>query len=980
MNHLNGINRQITISRSWTLILFCIFFPGVLMAQQIQQRRGQGTVMQGEVTISGIILDANDKTPLAGAHVSLTSRRDTTLMFHSMTNSDGAFSIKAPRGRYNLRASFIGYQNFELQGENSVTALSETNDLGALLIKEGAYLDEVEVTGYRSAARLRGDTLDYDAQAFKVNPDANAEDLIRRMPGIVVDGGKVTAQGEDVRRVLVDGREFFGDDPSIALRNLPAEVIQRIEVYDRMSDQSELTGFDDGQRSKTINIVTRLDTRSGQFGRIYSGYGGDERYQVGLATNIFMDNSRISIIGMSNNINEQNFSREDIISLSAGAIRGGRSGGAGGGMGRAAQRGGGAPGAATGHVSDYRMPAQYGDNTTHALGVNYSDSWLSDKLKLTGSYFFNISDNLTDQITDRQYYLDQTTSQFYHEDSESSSRNNNHRMNMRVTYDINDQNSLVFVPRATIQSNSAGSYMNARNLLENNNLLSMSETGYNTDLSGYNYGASTIYRYQFGTTGRTLSTNLSANFNNNQNLYYLDALNDYFSGEGDPTTGEAALSDYLNQRSDSETINSTLSSNITYTEPLGQNGLLQASYNISRSVNETERLTNSWNPVSELYTDFETELSNSLNSNYLTQRGSLGYSLRGEKYNLTLDMGYQHALLTASQIFPYSFELNRSFQNFLPGAMLTYNIERGKSLRFTYRTSTNPPQVTQLQDVVDNSNPVLLSSGNPDLDHSYSHFFMSRYNSVNTEKSTNFIAFLFGNISKDYIGNSTTIARRDTILANGYLLKKGSQYSRPVNMDGFANIRANMTYGFPLRFMKSNLSLIGGLAYVSVPGLINNQSNKSETYTATSGMVLSSNIGPNVDFSISYNANYSIAENTLQPHLNNNYFYQSAGTRFSLIFLKNWVLRNDMNHLMYRGLGDDYNQDYILWNMNFGRKLFNNNLGEITISVFDLLDQNANIVRNFSDSYTEDLRTNQLSRFFMLTFTYNLRNFNTRQI
>lgn len=964
--------------RALLISLLTLFTPLLITAQQGQRQQGrQQTGDQQEVNVSGRVVDAGDRTPLAGAHVIFTHFRDTTRQHRTMTGYEGDFSTNLPRGRYSLTISFVGYQTYVLSGDQSVRSTSETNDLGTLLLTEGAYLDEVEVTGHRSAARLRGDTLDYDAQAFKVNPDASAEDLIRRMPGIVVEDGRVQAQGEDVRRVLVDGREFFGDDPSIALRNLPAEVVERIEVYDRMSDQAELTGFDDGERSKTINIVTRLDTRSGQFGRLYSGYGGDNRYQLGIATNIFLEDSRISIIGMSNNINEQNFSREDIISMAGGAIRGGRGGGVGGGMGRLAQ--GGSSGATMGHVTDFRVASQSGDNTTHSMGVNYSDSWLNNNLNLTGSYFFNISDNITDQFTDRKYYLDQNDNQLYLEDSESNNRNSNHRANMRATWDVDDQNSVIFVPRLTLQSNTADSYMNARNLLEGNNLISRSETGYDQDLSGYNYGGSMIYRYQFDLTGRTISTNLGANFNNNETLYYLDAISDYYTGEGDTGAGEDALSDYLNQKSDSETINRTISSNITYTEPLGESGLLQASYNISNAASETDRITNSWDSGTESYRDFEAELSNRLSSDYLTQRGSMGYLLRGGRYNLTLELGYQHARLTADQEFPYSYEISRSFQNFLPRAILTYNIERGKSLRFTYRTSTNPPSVNQLQNVVDNSNPVLLSSGNPDLDHSYSHFFMSRYNAVNTEKSTNLIAFLFGNISNDYIGNSTIIARSDTTLANGYLLKKGSQFSQPANLDGFANIRSNVTYGFPLRFIKSNLNLNGGLAWVRTPGLINDRTNTANTYTTSGGFVLSSNISPNVDFSLSYNANYNMVENSLQPNLDNNYFSQTTGSRFSFIFLNNWVVRSDISHWMYRGLGDDFNQDFVLWNMNFGRKLFNNNLGEITFSVFDLLNQNDNIIRNVSDTYLEDLRTNQLTRYFMLTFTYNLRNFNMRQ-
>lgn len=956
------------------LLLLWVGISSISLAQQGGGRQQGGqSGLRSEVTVTGQILDADELFPLTGAHLSFTLKRDTSMVFFTSADIEGRFSLILPGGRYKVQASYVGYHTLVLDDDEAVRLSSDHNDLGALKLTRGALLDEVEVSALRPSAILRGDTLDYDARAFQVNPDASAEDLIRRMPGITVDDGTVTAQGETVRRVLVDGREFFGEDPSIALRNLPAEVIERVEVYDRMSDQAELTGFDDGQRSKTINIVTRLDMRSGQFGRLYTGYGGDDRYQVGGSTNIFMDNTRISIIGMSNNVNEQNFSREDIISLAGGAIRGGTGGGAGRGMGRAAQGG-----SSAGHVSDFRIASQHGDNTTHALGLNYSDAWLNDRLKLSSSYFFNLSDNFTDQLTDREYFLDETNSQYYLENSESTAKNNNHRFNLRLTYDINDKNSLIFAPRITTQSNNADSYVRTQNFLAGNNLLSLSNTAFDSDLSGYSYGGSFTYRYKFDKTGRTLSTNLNANFNNNQSLYYLDALSDYFAGVGDPVYGEQALSDYLNQQSDSETINNTLSTNLTYTEPLGASGLLQFGYHISHSGNETERLTHSWNPEEASYIDFEAALSNRLKSNYLTQRGSVGYRLQIDQVHITLELGYQHALLTSEHEFPRVYSIDRSFNNLLPSAMLTYNIESGKSLRFSYRTSTNPPSVNQLQDVINNSNPILLTSGNPDLDHGYSHFFMSRYNATNTEKSTNFMAFLFGNISTEYIGNSTIIARQDTLLENGLLLNKGSQFSQPVNLTGFANIRAQANYGFPLRFIKSNLNLIGGQAWVRTPSLVNGQTNIANTFTSTGGVNLSSNISPNVDFSLSYNANYNIVEHSLQQHLDNNYFSQISGAQFSFIFFNNWVFRSDISHLMYRGLGEDFNQDYMLWNMNMGRKLFNNNLGEITLSVFDLLNQNNNIIRNVSDAYIEDLMTNQLTRFFMLSFTYNLRNFRVR--
>ncbi len=956
------------------LFLFLLFANGLFAQQggqrgggQPGQQRGQRagqTEQQPVVQISGFVKDHSDNTPLVGAHVSLVHFRDSTRVFHSTTDRDGGFSFQVSRGRYFIGASFVGYQTLVVT--EPVAAVQPENRIDDLMLIPGATLDEVQIRGERPNMLIRGDTLDYDARAYRVNPDASAEDLIRRMAGISVQDGTVSAQGEEVQRVFVDGREFFGNDPSIALRNLPAEVIERIEIFDRMSDQAELTGFDDGERSKTINIVTRLDTRSGQFGRVYSGYGGDDRYQGGIVTNIFHNDSRISILGMSNNINETNFTRDDITSFFGGG-RGGQGGRGGGGP------GGGMP------MGDFRGGSRNGFNTTHAVGLNYSNSWDDDRVELSSSYFMNISDNLTNQITDRQYFLDDINSQQYREDSEETSRSNNHRFNMRLTFELDSNNTLRFTPRATIQGNNSDSYLNSYNALGDDMRLSQSQTGYDADLSGYNYSGSLLYRHRFQKDRRSISLNLGSNFNNNKSLYFLDALNEYFTdGDTDPSN-EDVISDYLNQRSDSKTFNNTLSSGLTYTEPVGEQGMLQLSYNVSRAASETDRLTHSWDDELETYNLFEADLSNHLQSNYLTQRGSLGYSIREGRLNLTLELGYQHAALDADQQYPYAHTLNRNFQNVLPGMRLNYSIGRGKSLRFNYRTSTSPPSVNQLQDVVDNSNPMLLSSGNPNLEHSYSHFLMGRYNTTNTEKLTNFFVFLMGNFSNGYIGNATTIALRDTVLGNGLELKKGSQYSQPVNMDGFANIRSHLTFGFPLRPIKSNINLSSMVSYLRIPSLINQQTNLANNYTMGGGVSLSSNISRNVDFALSYNGNYNLVENSIRPQLDNTYYSQTAGAKFSFIFFDSWVLRSDLNHLMYRGLGEAFNEDYFLWNMNIGKKFLKNNLGELTLSVFDLLQQNDNIIRNVSGNYVEDLRTNTLTRFFMLSFTYNLRNFNVRE-
>lgn len=912
------------------------------------------------VSVTGLVLDQMDQTPLPGAHISLIHQRDTSRVFRGVTDNRGRFELDVPRGAYLLKASFLGYKTTEV----SIRASQETHDVGRILLPlTEAMLREVVISGQTPTSQQKGDTLQFNALAFKTNPDASAEELIRKMPGITVDAEGVKAQGEEVRRVLIDGREFFGDDPAIALRNLPAEMIEQIQVYDRMSDQAQLTGFDDGQTIKTINIVTRLDRRNGQFGKVYSGYGDDKRYQAGINTNIFWGQRRISILGMSNNINQQNFSSEDLSGF-MGSSRGGSSARMGGGGGRGGSR----PPQAGGNINrgDFIVGQQAGSNTTHALGLNYTDIW-KNKININSSYFFNYSSNNTQSLSDRQYIANESISQLLADSSISDRTNQNHRFNARMEYKINDNHTLIFTPRFSIQDTRSGSFSNIRNFETDLSPINSSLTDYNRDWDGYSFSSGLNYRVRLNERGRSLSSSFNANINNNDYLYFLDATSYFYQGN-------LMQSDTLDQFSDSQTRSRSLSSNLSFTEPLGSRSMLQLSYSLSHSNNNSNRMTNSWDIVSQAYTLFENDLSSELTNGYLTQRAGASYRLRNEKINLQLELQVQQAELTADQVTPYVTNLDKTFINYLPMGSLTYNFSRTQNLRLQYRTFTNAPSVNQLQDVVDNTNPLFLSSGNPGLKESYSHFLNLRYSNANPAKSRTFMAFVFGNRSQDFIGTSTYLASQDSLLANGYILPRGAQFTQPLNMDGFVNLRSMLTYGFMFNPIKTNINFSASAGYNRTPSRINDQTNFTNTRIFSGGITLSSNISQNIDFTLSYNATQNNVNNSARPQLDNTYYYHISGVRFNWIFLKGWVLRNDVNNLFYNGLSSGFDDNYWLWNLNLGKKIMTNQQGEITLGVYDLLNQNKSVVRNISSYYIEDVRTNVLNRFFMLTFTYNIRN------
>ncbi len=931
-------------------ILLVIF--SILLSVSVFAQRQQPSGQQAEVTVRGTVIDGSDGSPLPGAHVTLIHNRDTTRIFRGITNERGVFNLNVARGGYNMRVTYLGFEPVT----QTIRAIETSNDIGRIAMgMTEALLGEVVVTGQAATTVQRGDTTAYNAAAFKTNPDASAEDLIRKMPGITVEGGQVTAHGEQVQRVLVDGREFFGDDPNIALRNLPAEMIAQIEVFDRMSDQAQLTGFDDGEAVKTINIVTRQDRRNGQFGRVYTGYGDQTRYQAGLVTNVFLGDRRISILGMSNNINQQNFSSEDLSSFSGSTGRGGRGGRGGGSFDR----------------GDYLVGQVSGINNTNSLGVNYSDKW-NEKAEVSGSYFFNYMKNDNESLSDRQYFLGDVASQLYLEENKADRRNMNHRINGRIEYEIDENNTLIFAPRFSYQDARSNSFNNASSFLPDMQFLNMSLTDYGREWNGFSLSSNLTYRLRLNENGRSISTRLNVNANNNKNLYLLDALSEYYEGP-------VIVEDLIDQQSDSKTRSTGISGSLNYNEPISEKSMLQFTYDVSYSDNESNKLTNSWDIQSQGYTIFENDLSSELTNGYLTNRGEVSYRYRDEKLNIQAGVSYQNASLSALQTTPYHTDLSRNFHSFLPSLRLTYNLSRTQNIRLQYRTRTNAPSVNQLQDVVDNTNPLLLSTGNPNLKQTYSHFGNIRFNFANPAKSRTFLLFFFGSLTDDFVATSTLIAQADTVLPNGLELPRGGQFSQPVNLSGYGSIRSMITYGFMFNPIKTNINFNGGVGYTRSPGLINGQKNTANTTSVSGGVVLSSNISQNIDFTLSYRGNYNLVENTLRPQLDNNYFFHVSGLKFNWIFMKNWVLRNDVNNLIYTGLGEDFNENYWLWNMNLGRKFMANNQGELTLGVYDLLDQNKSVIRNVTSNYVEDVRSNVLNRFFMLTFTYNIRNFGASQ-
>jgi hypothetical protein len=910
-------------------------------------------------SIKGVVNSKTDKKPVPGATVTLLLQVDSSLVKNVVTDSIGAFSFdNLANDSFIVTVNTVNFQQFV----SFVTIRDGSpRDLGTLALDvKGKDLDVVTIVSRAAPVVQKGDTSQFSASQYKVNPDATTEDLIKKMPGITVArDGTVTAQGETVKKVTIDGKDFFGDDASAALKNLPSEVVDKIQVFDRLSDQAQLTGFDDGNSQKAINIVTKSGVKNGQFGRIYGGYGTDERYAAGGNVSFFKGSRRISLVGNFNNINQQNFASQDLLGLtSSGNNRGGGGG----------QRGGGGPGGGGfgGGNDNFSVGQSNGISKTNALGINFSNQY-GKKLSLSGSYFYNNSQNNNASLVNTETFAPGGKNQFSNQAGDAVTTNNNHRINMRLEYKIDSSNSIFIIPSVNFQDNNSNSFSNYKSYYGLNDSISTSLINSGNDRKGYNIRNNVMFRHSFAKRGRSISLGFNTNFSKNSGETITDARYRFFDNGIVEDSAQ-------NQFADNLTTGENYGVNLAYTEPIGKKGQLQVEYNPSIQKNKADQQT--FNYDGQKYSRFDTTLSNKFDNTVTTNRGGLTYRFSQNRDDMfSVGVNFQQAKLESQRVFPTITSVSQSFFDVLPNAMWRKKLSTVSNIRVFYRANVNFPSVNQLQDVVNPNNPLRVSSGNPSLKQSNTQFLGGRYSYTNSKTSKSFFANLFVQTANDYISNATYIASKDSVIQKGIELKKGSQLTKPVNLDGYKNLRTFFTYSMPMKPIKTTLNLSTGFGYSKLPGMVNYRETTTDNYLYNAGIVLASNISEYVDFNLNYTANFNEAKNSFNAGLNNRYINQTAGLALNLLTKKGWFLQNDVNNQTYSGLSEGLNQSFWLWNAALGKKLGKKKTSELKLSVFDLLKQNQSITRYVNESGIQDTQSEVLQQFFMLTYTYSLKNF-----
>lgn len=898
-------------------------------------------VVLAQNTIRGKVRDKESKETLPGAYVFIKTVEGDTLS-NTFTDDRGRFEFSRPsESTIQISISFVGYEDLQKTIEN----LSGSN-LGTFeLVEEGSLLETYEIQGQAISGEMKGDTVSMNASSYKTRSQASAGELIRKMPGVVMQGGTVEVQGETVGRVLVDGEPFFGDDPAMALQNLPVEIIDRIEFLDQLSDQAQLTGFDDGETIKTINIITKKEKRGGKFGRMFAGYGTDDNYLVGGSVNFFSEAQRITALGLSNNINQQNFSADDL----SGAFGGSDN-----------RRGGG--GRRGNPLTTRERP---GITHTNAIGLNFTDKFDEGRAKITGSYFFNESKNFLNRNSSREYILPSDSLQLYDEIRNSENNSQNHRMDLRLDYDMSEKHAIIWRPRVRYEKGTSFNLLSAQNLFNPATPINETENTTSGSNESFRFLSDFTYRYKFNKEGRTLSAKFDTRMEDSNSDSRLVSVNRDF---------QTGLRDSLIQNSLGSSNSFIYEFEVEYTEPIADHSQIRLEYEVGNDLGNTLQEVSQREMEATQFV-LDSTLSNEFENTYLQHEVGLGYRYNKNKIRVFSSFDYQVSILDSDRLFPGFENTNRTFRNFVPRMVFIYDPNENTNIRIYYRGDTDAPSVRQLQDVIDNSNPIQISTGNPNLDQEYEHSMSTRIRKINPENNKSFFMYLGGSMTSDYLGNATYIASRDTLIQGDVLLRQGGQLNRPENLDNYWDLRSYFSFGFPLNFMQSNLNLSARAGVSNRPGLINGQTNYNRNMYVGPGIGISSNLGEHLDFNLSTRGNYNIIRSSLQENLDNNYYTQSTRLDLYWNFAGGFFVSTNINNQWYQGLGEDFDQSVWLMNADLGYRFPPSENFELKMTVFDLLNQNTSIDRNVTDVYIENERTQVVQQFFMLTLTYNLRSF-----
>jgi hypothetical protein len=908
-------------NRNWLVLIGISFF--VLLSLPVKAQ-------QNKVEIKGVVVEKNSQKPIEAVTIRLLSDKDSALVTGVASDNNGRFSLRnISPGIYLLHVTYIGYEPAYLPLQ--ITGRRESVSIGKIEMEENSVLlGEAVVTGKAVEVIVKADTIEYNADSYKVAEGAMLEDLLKKMPGAEVGSdGSVTINGKQIKKILVDGKEFFSDDPKVATKNLPAKMVEKVQTYDRRSDMAMMTGFDDGDEEAVINLTVRPGMKQGWFGNAFAGYGNKDRYEGNLMINRFINNEQFSIIGGINNTNNMGFSDFASTMFS--------------GMGGGGRRGMGGFGAGNGIT-------QSGN-----IGANFSKDFNS-KLTIGGNARYSHSDNDAKSENETENILPSGNT-FDFERSESNTLNDNAGFNLRLTWNPDTLTQIIFRPDVSYSKTKQDETSNSYTLNNKSDSVNTVTSDAHSEGNGYNVLGRLEASRKLNGKGRVLSVSLSGGTDQIKNNSYNHSLTKYF-------LSPELTDDLIDQQIDYDNTNYNYRGFISWVEPVGKNNFIQLAY--SYNSNKREALKNAFIPDNNgHYNVLDSTYSQSSRNESADQRASVAFKAQRNKYNYTIgfnvDPSYAKTETFVGEKTIYSS--SRNIVNYSPTIQFNYLPSREKNLRIDYEGQTSQPTMKQLQPVEDVSDPLNTTVGNPDLKPIYSNNLRIRFHSFVSEKQTAFMIFATAGYVVNDVVNYTT---NDP--------NTGKRYTTYKNINGNYNGNARIILNTPLRNKKFSINNMAFALYSNANSYINTEKNTNK------GLQLQDRFAINyrsesADFGLNGNISYRRTRNSLEGQSDLNTYNYGAGADAVLYLPYEFKIESDIAYSTNAGYSDGYEQSEWLWNASLSKSFLKGNAATLRLKIYDILQQRSNISYTATSGYTRYSVFNTLNSYFMLHFIYRFSIF-----
>lgn len=890
------------------LLILCLFSIFSLGAQT------------NRASVSGKIIDNITKTPVEQAAVRLLSLPDSSFVTGVSSKKNGSFSISGLKnGRYVMKVSFIGYatksKTFQL------TAVKPTVNLGDILLApDNVMLKGAVIVAEAPPVVVSGDTLVYNASVLRVPEGSMLEDLVKKLPGAeVASDGTITLNGKQIKKIMVDGKEFFSDDPKVSMKNLPASMVENVKAYDKKSDLARITGIDDGDEEAVLDLTVKKGMKKGWISNTIAGTGSQQRYEGSLMASRFKDDSQFSLIGSANNTNNQGFSE-------FGDAGQGLSGNAGSGI-----------------------------NASKSVGVNFAKS--NQKLEIGGDVKYGKSDRDAQMKSSSETFLGESSS-FATNENASRRKRDDLNADFRLEWKPDTLTNIIFRPNMSYSHTNSLSGGNSTTSDSNHSMVNTRSSKSNS-LSDYiSTGGNLQINRKLNNKGRSITFRGEYGYNNNSSDNYASSST-YFN-LNDSTKD-------LDQYIDNSGNGYNYRLQVLYMEPVFTNRFLQLRYSYQYKYSTSEKYTYDQDITGLYEKDYIDSLSNSLESRYNTQQIELSLRTIRPKYMYSIGLSLEpQSSKSETFVGPNKGkDLSQNVLNYSPTFDLRYRFSKQKQLRVTYRGKSNAPDIGNLQAVIDQTDPLNIRYGNPDLKPSYDSQFMLFFNNYMQESQRSVMV----NLSFNNTLNS--VASRMS-----YDQKTGGKITNLENVNGNWSTRGFLSFNTPLGNKKYTINTYSNVSYsdaVSFTQTNNSDSQKSTTHNLNLAQRFTGNYRSDLfDFSLIGSINYALAKNSVQTLGNRETFDYTFGANTNVNFPWDVYLSTDANYNIKQGYSGGFSNNTMIWNAQLSKNFLSKKQATIRFKIYDILHQQSNLNRTITETMMQDTEYNTLGSYFMVHFVYRL--------